>query len=106
MLKHIQVPYKDLIQLATFLVRGGTFLEDSYQANLAELFRYVRELLVEVATDNDFGSLILLYDILHYLQDPYRLVPHLLRLSRLQVAVEDVHRGFVNLGLRPAHVGA
>ena len=51
-------------------MRGGTFLENSYEANLAELFREMRELLIEVTTDNDLGSLILLYDILHYLQDP------------------------------------
>jgi hypothetical protein len=66
MSSNIQVSYKDLIQYATFLMRGGTFLEDSYHANLAELFRDVLELLVEVSTDNDLGSLILLYDILHY----------------------------------------
>ena len=51
-------------------MRGGTLLENSYEANLAELFRDVRELLVEVTTDNDVGSLILLYEILYYLQDP------------------------------------
>ena len=66
----LYVPYEDLIQLATFLMRGGTFLENSYKANLAELFRDVWELLVEVATDNDVSSLILLRDILYYLQDP------------------------------------
>ena len=49
---------------------GGTFLKDSYEASLAELFSEVWELLVEVTTDNDVGSLILLYEILHYLQDP------------------------------------
>ena len=64
-----QISYEDLIQLATFLVRGGTFLENSYEANLAELFRDVWELLVEVTTDDDVGSLILLYEVLHYLQD-------------------------------------
>ena len=51
-------------------MRGGTFLEDSYKASLAELFRDVWELLVEVAADNDVSSLILLRDILYYLQDP------------------------------------
>ena len=51
-------------------MRGGTFLENSYKANLAELFRDVWELLVKVTTDNDVGSLILLYEILYYLQDP------------------------------------
>ena len=51
-------------------MRGGTFLEDSYKASLAALFRGVWELPVEVATDNDVGSLILLRDILYYLQDP------------------------------------
>ena len=51
-------------------MRGGTFLEYSYEANLAELFSEVWELLVEVTTDNDVGSLILLYEILYYLQDP------------------------------------
>ena len=51
-------------------MRGGTFLEDSHEANLAELFRDVRELLVEVTTDDDVGSLILLYEVLYYLQDP------------------------------------
>jgi hypothetical protein len=66
----LQIPYKNLIQLAAFLVRGGAFLEDSYEVHLAELFRDVRELLVEVTTDNDVGSLILLYGILYYLQDP------------------------------------
>jgi len=66
----LQISYEDLIQLATFLVRGGTFLEHSYEANLAELFRDVRELHVEVTTDNDVSNLILLYEILHYLQDP------------------------------------
>ena len=66
----LQISYEDLIQLATFLVRGGTFLENSYEANLAELFSEVGELLVEVTTDNDVGSLILLYEILYYLQDP------------------------------------
>ena len=55
----LYVPYEDLIQLAAFLVRGGAFLEHSYEANLAELFRDVRELLVEVTTDDDVGSLIL-----------------------------------------------
>ena len=49
---------------------GGTFLENSYEANLAKLFRDVWELLVEVTTDDDVGSLILLHEILHYLQDP------------------------------------
>ena len=66
----LQISYKDLIQLATFLVRGGTFLEESYEANLAKLFRDVWELLVKVTTDNDVGSLILLYEILYILQDP------------------------------------
>ena len=51
-------------------MRGGTFLEYSYKASFAELFRDVWELLVEVATDNDVSSLILLRDILYYLQDP------------------------------------
>ena len=51
-------------------MRGGTFLENSYEANLAEFFSEVWELLVEITTDNDVGSLILLYEILHYLQDP------------------------------------
>jgi hypothetical protein len=67
---YLQVPYEDLIQLAALLMRGGTFLEDSYKASLAELFRDVWELLVEVAADNDVSSLILLRDILYYLQDP------------------------------------
>ena len=49
---------------------GGTFLENSYEANLAELFSEVWELLVEITTDNDVSSFILLYEILHYLQDP------------------------------------
>ena len=66
----LYVPYEDLIQLAAFLVRGGTFLEDSHESNLAELFRDVWELFVKVTTDNDVGSLILLYEILYYLQDP------------------------------------
>ena len=66
----LQISYEDLIQLATFLVRGGTSLESSYEVNLAELFRDVWELLVKVATDNDVGSLILLYEVLYYLQDP------------------------------------
>jgi hypothetical protein len=66
----LQISYENLIQLATFLVRGGTSLESSYEVNLAELFRDVWELLVKVATDNDVGSLILFRDILHYLQDP------------------------------------
>ena len=70
MSNNLQVPYEDLIQLAAFLMRGGTFLENSYKANLAELFRDVRELLVEVTTDDDVGSLILLYEVLYYLQDP------------------------------------
>ena len=51
-------------------MRGGTFLENSYEANLAEFFSEVWELLVEVATGNDVSSLILLRDILYYLQDP------------------------------------
>jgi hypothetical protein len=51
-------------------VRGGTFLENSCEASLAELFSDVWELLVEVTADNDLGSLILLYEILYYLQDP------------------------------------
>ena len=67
---NLQVPYEDLIQLAAFLMRGGTFLEDSYEANLTELFRDVWDLLVEVTADDDVGSLILLYEVLHYLQDP------------------------------------
>jgi len=67
---NLQISYEDLIQLATFLMRGGTFLENSYKANLAELFRDVWELLVKVTTDNDVGSLILLNEILYYLQDP------------------------------------
>ena len=87
-------------------MRGGTFLENSYEANLAEFFSEVWELLVEITTDNDVGSFILLYEILHYLQDPYRSIPHLLRLSGLQIAVDDVHRGSFHLSLRPAHVGA
>ena len=66
----LQISYEDLVQLATLLVRGGTFLENSYEANLAELFRDVWELLVKVTTDDDVGSLILLYEILYYLQDP------------------------------------
>ena len=70
MSSNLQISYEDLIQLATFLVRGDTFLKNSYEANLAELFRDVWELLVEVTTDNDVGSLILLYEILYYLQDP------------------------------------
>ena len=51
-------------------MRGGTFLDNSYEDNLGELFRDVWELLVKVTTDNDVGSLILLYEILYYLQDP------------------------------------
>ena len=102
----LQVSYEDLIQLATFLVRGGTFLENSYEANLAELFRDVWQLLVKVTTDNDVSSLILLYEILYYFQDPKRLIPHLFRLSRLQIAVDDVYRRPFKLSLRPAHVGA
>ena len=37
-------------------MRGGTFLEDSYEATLAELFHDVQELLVEVTTYNDLGE--------------------------------------------------
>ena len=66
----LQISYEDLIQLATFLVHGGAFLENSYEANLAEFFSEVWQLLVEISTDSDVSSLILLYEILYYLQDP------------------------------------
>ncbi len=85
----------------------GTFLKESYKANLTEFFRYVRELFIEVTTLNDSSSLTLLCDIPSYLQNPQRLVPHLLRFTRLQVAVEDVYRSFFfKLSLCPANVYA
>ena len=66
MSNHIQIPYKDLIQLATFLICGGTFLKDSYEANFAEHLRDVWELFVKIPTYNDLDIHILLYDIPRY----------------------------------------
>jgi hypothetical protein len=49
---NLQVPYEYLIQLTSLLVRGGTVLDNSCEASLAELFSDVWELLVEVTADN------------------------------------------------------
>ena len=84
------VPHEDLVQLASLLVRLRAFLEDAIKAILPKLPGEGRELLVEVATDDNLGVPVLLDHVSHNLQDSRRLISHPLSLLRFQVTVQHM----------------
>ena len=86
----LHVPYEDLVQLASLLVRLRALLEDSVEAILPKLPGEGRELFVEVTADDNLSVSVLLDHVPHNLQDSRRLVSHPLSLLRFQVAVQHM----------------
>ena len=76
------VPHEDLVQLASLIVHLRAFLEGASEAILPKLPGDGRELLVEVAADDNIGVSVLLDHVLHNLQDSRRLVSQPLSLLR------------------------
>ena len=64
----LHVPYEDLVQLASLLVRLRALLEDSVEVILLKVPCKGRELLVEVTADDNLGISVLLDHVLHDLQ--------------------------------------
>ena len=62
------VPHEDLVQLASLLVRLRALLEGASEAILPKLPGKGRELLIEVATDDNLGVSVLLDHVPHNLQ--------------------------------------
>ena len=63
------VPHEDLVQLASLLVHLRALLEGASEAILPKLPGEGRELLIEVATDDNQGVSVLLDHVLYNFQD-------------------------------------
>ena len=72
---------------------------------LCQCLTHHRDVVVEVATDDDRGMRVLLDDVLGDLDHSPGTVFELLLLSWLDVAVEHLHDVVANLQLCPAQVG-
>ena len=76
------VPHEDLVQLASLLVRLRALLEGASEVILPKLPGEGRELLIEIAADDNLGVSVLLDHVLYNLHDSLRLVSHPLSLLR------------------------
>ena len=61
--------------------------------------------VVKITTDDDRSIWVLFHDILYDIGDSLRAVLQMLLLSRLEIAVENLHVGVAQLQLSPTKVG-
>ena len=100
--RHLDVASEHLVQVATLPMGLRVTCNHRCKVALCQRLTYHRDVVVEVATDDDRGMRVLLDDVLGDLDHSPGTVFELLLLSWLDVAVEDLYDVVVDLQLRPA----
>ena len=95
----IYVASKDLVKVATLVVRLGATWDRLCKVTVCECLADLHDMVVEVATDHDWGVRILLGDVLGDLDDSPCSILQFLLLSWLQVAVEYLYSVATDLQL-------
>ena len=99
---HLDVASEHLIQVTTLPMGLRATCNRRYKVARCQCLTHHRDVVVEVATDDDRGMRVLLDDVLGDLDHSLGTVLELLLLSRLDVAVEDLDDVVADLQLRPA----
>ena len=98
----VYVASEHLVKVAALAVRLGATWDRRCKGTVGECLADLHDMVVEVATDHDWGVRILLGDVLGDLDDSPGSILQLLLLPWFQVAVEYLYGVTADLQLRPA----
>ena len=101
-IRHLDVASEHLVQVTTLPMGLRATCNRRCKVALCQCLTYHRDVVVEVAADDDRGMRVLLDDVLGDLDHSPGTVLELLLLSWLDVAVEDLDNVVANLQLCPA----
>ena len=97
---------EDLVQVSTQLVGNSALVHGMGEVKLVELPIHVVDVVVKISTHHDRSFGILLDDILDDISDPLRSLLLELFLSRLEVAIKDLHLMLSSRQPYPAEISA